>query len=887
MKRNVAVIFCSAVIILSFFVVSTELQGEKTVNIQSIGTSIVFRLLVVEGFFANATPGTPGSVDFPMRSGQYLIGELLKFPNWQNTTNWAGYVNCTSYIHLLSYDPMPQYSSYFRGESNETNVKNEIRNFLAATGPGENNSLTIRIFYYVGHSSQLPLNFNGSYYMQLGRRGDDPVPQDPEGRPAPTHDNPSDYEELFDTELDKLLSYGDLQNSNCTLIILDTCHSGGFITKLKRKGRVILTACKSNESALGWLTVPDPAPPAVSPGQWSIFTGSSNGTVKFSNGSIFGRLGLIGALESQLQPQISLDRNSDACLSAGEIFPFACSTTIKYALNQWNTNQTPQISVGVKLSKIPIVYLNVNYSPIKVPSNGAPIKPKSDIEFGSWTQHRNDPSRTGFSSFKGTLTELLWTNSLDHTATSSSSIIVGLQVITATSGGTISDVDLMDGEGIWASEMSSGVHATCAATDGKIFVGTLCNGTQPGMIYAFDEATGDIMWEYPLPSETETFASPLIPDPVQNETLVIFAVRNPAGGSVIALNRTLGDLVWEFPTSTQIVSSPASSYGMIFVATYGNDFTPCEIFALNQTTGQVIWNVPITDNSITAGLAVADEKVFIGTSGRGGVNFWMLALNAFTGDLVWQEPAFAPISSSPAIDISHDFVIFGSEDGTLYALRCSDGSIQWTQTIGPLNLSSPVISSDGLIYIGSLDGRLYCLNETNGHIIWDFLSDGPIVSSPALIEKRILFSTMNGTLYCLGEPFPIYDFAVTEASASPKITNTLHVVNLDFSVLNNGTTRETFSVSVGFIRMEDWEWLPSPYYSTLIYKERVTLNSNQIKDLQFSWSPSQPGHYYFVVYVTSDKPEETLLNNVKTTGEITILQGASGGLGGGKPFYCN
>jgi len=48
---------------------------------------------------------------------------------------------------------------------------------------------------------------------------------------------------ISDVELDKKLD----NITGTLIIILDSCHSGGFIEELKQPGRIILTACKKNE----------------------------------------------------------------------------------------------------------------------------------------------------------------------------------------------------------------------------------------------------------------------------------------------------------------------------------------------------------------------------------------------------------------------------------------------------------------------------------------------------------------------------------------------------------------------------------------------------------------------------------------------------------------
>jgi len=281
---------------------------------------VTYRLLAIERYFD----------DTPMKSAQNLIKTLVQFKNWQNLT-WGNYTY-RSYIHLLSQDPDvkndPQMKKYYRGEANKTNIINEIKNFLAATGPGESNNLTIRIFYYCDHSGKYQEYVNGTMYhgnyLLVGKYSW----------------NPEDV--IKDKELNQALLSGDLGTSNCTLLIFDSCYSGGFTNSLARKGRVILTACNNWQLAHG-----------KSEG-WSIFTGKANAYQ--SDGTYFGPLGIIGAISSSG----NVDNNGDGWLCANEIFDFAWNTTKRFTIyesNYYNDKgllQHPQRYYGVLGGAIPL-----------------------------------------------------------------------------------------------------------------------------------------------------------------------------------------------------------------------------------------------------------------------------------------------------------------------------------------------------------------------------------------------------------------------------------------------------------------------------------------------------------------------------------------------------
>jgi outer membrane protein assembly factor BamB len=73
-------------------------------------------------------------------------------------------------------------------------------------------------------------------------------------------------------------------------------------------------------------------------------------------------------------------------------------------------------------------------------------------------------------------------------------------------------------------------------------------------------------------------------------------------------------------------------------------------------------------------------------------------------------------------------------------------------TFGDVVLKSSPAVSGSIVYVGSLDGYLYALNANNGKIVWAFKTEGPIESSPAVVDDAVYFTSQEpttGTLYKL------------------------------------------------------------------------------------------------------------------------------------------
>jgi outer membrane protein assembly factor BamB len=780
---------------------SSHQAGNKTTQ------NVTFKLLAIEQELNHTA----------LTSAQHLIKNLISFSNWQNGTTSTGF-KYTSYIHLLSnvsHDEIDhECQRYYKGKPTKNNTINEILNFLCKTLPDESNNLSIRIFYYAGHSGKNINEGKTSYCLTL----DQPI---------------------LDWEITQTLSKG--SESNSTVIILDTAYSGGFITQLASPGRIILTACNPTE------TIQSSTSEDTTLNHWGWFTGQQE--AHYKNGTYFGPLGIIGGIQN------ACDNNNDGWRSIAEIFSFAYESVTWYAANQTNPEAKkpysihPQCSYGVAGGEIrliqydptkPFPYNAKACTPPSIPQNPVHYSPKQFEH----PMYRHNPKRTGYTEALGPQNfSLLWKKSLKEPITTSVAIADSMAFV-GTQDGNFYALEITTGKIIWSFHTDSQISSSPAVKNGMVFFGT----EKPGNLYALDEYTGLIRWVYEIPTGAAVYSSPAI----ANGRLYFSSLD----GYVHALTQFEGAPLWTNFIGGGIRSSPAVADGMIFINSLG-------VYALDEVTGSVTWRYR-TEWSISATPAVADGAVIVGAENDDEV----YALDEMTGTLLWSHRAGGWFSSS-AVNTEKNLVIVGCRDSRIYALSKATGFRIWTYvTNGPNHISSPTISNNGLVYIGSADGNIYCLDEDTGEKLWNYTIGDPVYSSPTIIYNHLFIGSHDGDVYCFGPAYPIHDTAVLNTTISNNTIRSGEPVNITYTVKNNGTQVETFALSCAYNTSDIWI-APKYLEPTIISTETVTLTPKAILTHTYTWNTTsiQPGLYSISVeaHLLPDEIDATFNTHISYT----------------------
>lgn len=116
--------------------------------------------------------------------------------------------------------------------------------------------------------------------------------------------------------------------------------------------------------------------------------------------------------------------------------------------------------------------------------------------------------------------------------------------------------------------------------------------------------------------------------------------------------------------------------------------------------------------------------------------------------LRWKTTLPAAVRSSPISYTQLGHIYVGADDGKLYALDASDGSIVWSfQAGGPISRAATAASDkvDHLLFVTSESGDLLSLDPANGSLRWQVISPpSPLTSAPLYNAGMVFYTFVSG-----------------------------------------------------------------------------------------------------------------------------------------------
>jgi len=307
--------------------------------------------------------------------------------------------------------------------------------------------------------------------------------------------------------------------------------------------------------------------------------------------------------------------------------------------------------------------------------------------------------------------------------------------------------DADTGEKLWGSLTVSqiGYYQICVA-DGKVW-GQMSDGSTttgrdppPTSFACWDAFTGELLWNRVGLSCTA---------PVVAYGNLYITTGGGYGGGTGALT-CYGPSTAPDPAPVEPEPEPEPVDWAMWRGNVENPGVATEQHAPIMLNAGPVWTAE-TDGGISSSPAVADGKVFIGST-----DGYLYCFNVTDGDELWSYNVSRKIYSSPAY--ANGRVYTGSDNGLFLCLDAETGDLLYTAPdgdgsyrtfasgLGQMNIRSSPIIYNSRVYVGGASGYFYCF-DLDLDEQWSYNTGQYIGGSAAIADGYVYIFSMNNNMY--------------------------------------------------------------------------------------------------------------------------------------------
>ena len=325
----------------------------------------------------------------------------------------------------------------------------------------------------------------------------------------------------------------------------------------------------------------------------------------------------------------------------------------------------------------------------------------------------------------------------------------------------------------WNTSVGTAYSALCAG-DGMLFYGSWYDTR----VFALNATDGSLVWE--------TYTATTTRDAIYYNGKLY---HHGLARGIRTYNGTTGDLVWEWQGGlrTYFSNTGCAGDGMFFGL--GIDSPRGFLGAWDDQTGELKWKLegayyigyhsPVYDDGKIYTILYDGEG--LSSMGLTDKPKKSVCVDANTGQIIWEMPFSIGTTLGGDVAAAGGFrsdiaiaygVLFFENNRVLYAISdltakdwtyyrgnydlpgvTTDGPgsgayLKWKyKTDGPIT-SSPIIVN-GTIYIGSQDKNYYALDAYTGQKIWNFSTGFRVLSTPAISDGKLYTGADDGNIYAL------------------------------------------------------------------------------------------------------------------------------------------
>lgn len=217
-------------------------------------------------------------------------------------------------------------------------------------------------------------------------------------------------------------------------------------------------------------------------------------------------------------------------------------------------------------------------------------------------------------------------------------------------------------------------------------------------------------------------------------------------GAVVALDPASGKRLWEKNLGVPIRAAPTAAQDRVFVITSEGKF-----FCLSATDGADIWatqGLPQQASRVMNVSPAVDGDIVVAPFPSGD----LIALKISDGSPVWTESLartrttsqLSSMSDAARPAIEGGTVFAAGNAGRMIATQASTGQRLWS--INVPSTQTPWVAGE-LVYVVDTSGQLLAINRRDGKVIWTTKLPGSTVwSGPTLAGNTLWLVSQSGTL---------------------------------------------------------------------------------------------------------------------------------------------
>ncbi|MCJ8277586.1 MAG: PQQ-binding-like beta-propeller repeat protein [Bdellovibrionales bacterium] len=250
-------------------------------------------------------------------------------------------------------------------------------------------------------------------------------------------------------------------------------------------------------------------------------------------------------------------------------------------------------------------------------------------------------------------------------------------------------------------------------------------------IKAFDRQSGNEKWGKAFKNGVEGGAT-------TDGQKVFFGANN---GQFYSVDAATGDVLWTFPLNSESLTQPTVHGSMIFHITGNNT-----LYAFDKESGQSLW---VRTNSIKSTMTVRGQTSPLYDKGVVYAGFSDGNFAAFTaknGRQLWSkrigdDKKFNDVDASAKV--TDKCVLVASYANSLYCLNKTNGAILWRHDVGGFN---SVLVSDNNIFYPTVDGEIHVLDADSGKLLKKIVDIKGLATEVVALDKYLIYGESEGSI---------------------------------------------------------------------------------------------------------------------------------------------